>query len=45
MICERFEELPGGNILRHRELQTELAEWVEVGPRCWERRVRKWRGE
>jgi hypothetical protein len=23
-------------------VQTELAEWVEVGPRCWEWRVREW---
>jgi hypothetical protein len=27
---------------RRREVQTELAEWVQVGPGCWERRVREW---
>jgi hypothetical protein len=27
---------------RRREVQTELAEWAQVGPGCWERRVREW---
>ena len=25
-----------------REEQTELAEWVRVGPKCWQRRMREW---
>jgi hypothetical protein len=25
-----------------REKQLELAEWLEVGPRLWERSVREW---
>lgn len=33
MIHERVEKLLDGSILRCREIQTELAEWVEVGPR------------
>ena len=28
---------------RRQEVQTELAEWVEVEPRTWVRRVREWR--
>jgi len=34
MIYERFEQLSDGTILRHREVQTELAE-------CWVRRVKE----
>ena len=30
MIHERFEKLPDGSIRRHRAIQTELTEWVEV---------------
>ncbi len=40
MIYEKYGQLPSGTVLRRRELQTELAEWVEVAPRVWERRVR-----
>ena len=34
-------------ILYHvkREVQTELAEWVQVGATCWMRRVRVWEKE
>ena len=42
MIYERFEKLADSSILCHRETQTELAEWVEVAPRVWKRRVREW---
>ena len=42
MIYEKFFELPNGTILRRREVLTELAEWVEVVPRIWTRRVREW---
>ncbi len=28
--------------VRRRDVQTELAELVKTGPRCWERRVREW---
>ena len=43
MSRECFERLPGAMSLCGREVQTELAEWVEVTPRCWERKLRKWR--
>ena len=34
----------GSEVTRtHREVQTDLAEWCEVGPRRWVRRVREWR--
>jgi hypothetical protein len=33
---------PPGPGFRRREVQTELAEWLQVGPGCWERRVREW---
>ena len=42
MYYEKFEKLPNGTILRRREVQAELAEWVQVGPRTWVRRVRRW---
>ncbi len=42
MIFERLEELPDGTSRRHREVQTELAEWERVGPRCWVRRMKEW---
>ena len=32
MICEKYGQLPSGTVLRRREIQTELAEWVEVEP-------------
>lgn len=41
MISERFVKLPDGTIVRRRKVQTELAEWEQVGPRCWARRVRE----
>ena len=25
-----------------REVQSELAEWEQAGPRCWGRRLRDW---
>ena len=40
MISGRCEMLLDGTILRRRELQTELAEWVGVGQRVWGRRMR-----
>lgn len=42
MIHGRFERLPDGMIIRHCELQAELAEWVEVKSHVWERRMRGW---
>gem|GEM_PF-5263508 len=41
MIHERLKVLADGTILHRREIQTELAEWVEVAPRIWTRRVRE----
>ena len=41
MINERFAKLSDATFLRRRKVQTELAEWVLVGPRCWERGVRR----
>jgi hypothetical protein len=32
----------GSATRRHGEVQSELAEWAQVGPHCWERRVREW---
>jgi len=42
MYFERFREKADGTVIRQAEVQTELAEWVEVGARTWERRVREW---
>ena len=42
MIHDRLGKLAGSGIPRPREIQTELAEWVEVAPRCWERKLRQW---
>ena len=42
MYYEKFEKLPDGTVVRRCEEQTELAEWVQVGPRTWVRRVRRW---
>jgi len=39
MIFERYEKLPDGVIVRHREVQEELVEWVEISPRCHEQRM------
>ena len=45
MYYERYFKQPSGNVTRKVEKQTELAEWVQVGPRVWERRMREWEGE
>jgi hypothetical protein len=45
MIFERFVKLADGVIVRCREVQTELAEWEQVGPRCWQRKMREWDAE
>ena len=42
MIDERCGKLLAGKAFRHREVQAELAEWVEVTPRVWERRTKVW---
>ena len=42
MYYERWIELRNGDVVVRRENQTELAEWVEVAPRVWERRMREW---
>ena len=42
MIWEKSENAPVGAILRRRELQTELAEWVEGGARVWVRKLKVW---
>lgn len=31
-----------GTIVKHREEQTDLAEWVKISPRCWVRKLRDW---
>ena len=41
MIHERFEMLPDGAIRRHRAIQTERAEWVEVELGVWGRRMKE----
>ena len=46
MYYERYLKQLNGDITRKVEKQSELAEWVQVRPRCWERRVKEWnRGE
>ena len=42
MYFERFREEPDRTVIRKAEIQTELAEWVEVGASRWERRVKEW---
>jgi len=32
----------GSTIKRNGGVRTELAEWTQVAPGCWERRVREW---
>ena len=41
MIFERIR-MTDARARRRQEVQTELAEWVEVEPRTWVRRVREW---
>jgi elongation factor P hydroxylase len=31
-----------GDLPKPREKQRDLAEWIEVKPRVWERRMREW---
>jgi len=42
MYFERFREKADGTVIRQAEVQTELAEWYQVEPGWWERRVREW---
>jgi len=42
MYFERFRERADGTIIRKVEIQTELAEWVEVGARTWRRQLKQW---
>jgi hypothetical protein len=41
MIRERYEKLPDG-IIRHRELQLELADWEFAEDGSWVRVLREW---
>ena len=42
MFFEKYEKDPGGGFIRRVELQTELAEWEQDGPRCWRRKLKEW---
>lgn len=43
MYFDRFEKKADGTILRFRNVQTELAEWEEISPRGWVRRMKQWK--
>ena len=45
MIYERAGKRRGAMAGHNREVQTELAEWEEVAPRRWVRRLREWDGQ
>ena len=42
MAWAELELARSGEVAHRCEVQTALAEWVEVGPRRWERRLRQW---
>jgi len=42
MIFERLRKEPDGSVSIRREVQLELAEWVQVGEHVFARRVREW---
>jgi hypothetical protein len=37
-----FRRSSGAATEKHREVQTELAEWEQVSERCWRRGMREW---
>lgn len=45
MVCERFEKLPDGPIVRHCERQLGLADWQFVEDWGWVRVMREWTEE
>ena len=42
MAYARPDDMPPGDVARPREVQAALADWVEVEPRRWERKMREW---
>ena len=42
MFFERYEKNSDGEIIRHVELQTELAEWERDGGGYWRRKLKEW---